>query len=110
MLLRGPHAKAQQLEALLPSLHRHSTYPLQRPAGLVWSGDVDHQRNLWPPTVCDGACCQATGLRSGSVLWGQPPTDWPAISGLRDCQCTARSLSSIQPGREETASCALGTP
>ena len=109
MLLRGPHAKAQQLEALQPSLQRHSTRPLQRPAGLVWAGDVDHHWNPWPPTVCDSACCQATGLSSGSVSWGQP-SDWPAISRLWGCLWTARALSSVEPGREETAGCALGTP
>lgn len=49
-------------------------------AGLGW--DVGHCQNPRPPTVCDGTCCQATGLRSGPESQGQPPTSRPAISGL----------------------------
>lgn len=62
---------------------------------------MDHHGTPWPPTVCEGACCQAAGLSSGSVSWGQHPlTDLlflgcGAVSGLLD-------LSSVELGREET--------
>lgn len=77
MLLGGPHAKAQQLEALQPSLHRHSTCPLQRPAGVVWvvmwttTGTRGHPRCVTMPVarqqdsaqvLCRGVSRPLTGL------------------------------------------------
>ena len=87
----------------------HSTCPLQCP-GKVWSGWVTWAatKNPWPPTAWDGACCQATGLSSGPMPWGQLPTSWRSISGL--CSLPPGCLSSIEPGRKEGADCILGAP
>ena len=87
------------------------TLPALSSAQQVWSGLVmwtttgtcGHPRCVMVPVARQQGSAQVLCLGVSSPLTGLL---FPGCGAV----CTASSLSSIQPGREEMASCALGTP
>lgn len=75
---------ARRLEVAGPHQRQEVCSKPQGHSAAVWHPGMCG-RGWWPPTVCDGDCCQATGLSLGPGLQGQPPTLACYFWNVGDC-------------------------